>query len=50
MALTEALIRINSHGITPNHTEEINTVAVDEYSVFFRVLPWRTGGQWDDIT
>jgi hypothetical protein len=48
MALTEALIRINSHGITPNHTEEINTV--DEYSVFFRVLPWRTGGQWDDIT
>ena len=23
---------------------------VKEYSVFFCVLPWRTGGQWGDIT
>ena len=30
-------ILINSHGITPNHTEAINMV--NEYSVFFRVLP-----------
>jgi len=47
MALTEALILITSHGITLNHTEDIDTI--NDYSVFFRVLPWRIGGNGDDV-
>ena len=42
------LILNNSHGITLNHTEDINMVY--EYSMFFHVLPWRIEGQWADIT
>ena len=47
MALTYALIPINSHGITRKNTE--NNDMVTEYSVFFRVLPWRIGGNGDDV-
>ena len=42
------LILITSHGITLNHTEDIDTI--NDYSVFFRVLPWQIEGQWADIT
>ena|GEM_PF-2935500 len=37
MSLTEALILINSHGITPNLTEDINIVVnIPCFSVCFR--------------
>ena len=44
MALTEALIQITSHGITLNHTEDIDTI--NDYSVFFRVHSVANRGQW----